>query len=118
MDIVNSIKRVTRTSGKPPRKLSANVVQKSIMEATPALVKCMKAAMANGIAEALKKPEPIPFDPTDDPDFGYHSKSDDTYTRFTNCFYEVMKTTAKQMLLDLARQYNHWTFDRFIDYTF
>lgn len=107
MEIVGSIKRVTRNRGAPPKKLSANVVQESLLEVTPALVKCMKAAMANGIAEALKKPEPIPFDPTDDPDFGYHSRSDDTYTRFTNCFYEVMKTTAKQMLLDLVRQHNH-----------
>jgi hypothetical protein len=104
VDIVNSIKRVPRTAGPPPKKLSANAVQQSLIEATPALVMCMKAAMANGIAEALEKPKPVQFDPTDDPDI---DSTEDTYARFTNCFYEVMKSTVKQMVLDVVRQYNY-----------
>ena len=77
--------------------LSANVVQQSLLESTPALVKSIKAAMANGLFEALGMPQRVPFDP----DVDYYSENGDSYTRFANCFYEIMKTTAKEMLVDI-----------------
>lgn len=65
----------------------------------------MKAAVANGMAEALRKPEPIQFDPTTDD----HDDGSNVYNRVTNCFYEIMKSMVKQMLVDIIRECNNWT---------
>lgn len=103
MDIIRLIQRIPYTCGARRQDLSANVVQDSLIVSTPALVKCMKAAVANGMAEALRKPEPIQFDPTTDD----HDDGSNVYNRVTNCFYEIMKSMVKQMLVDIIRECNN-----------